>query len=76
MAKDEKTTYIILGAVALIVVAVLLWFMTSAGPAPAVQSSANAQSADICTPQPGYSEQEWREHMSHHPDMYAECLKT
>lgn len=29
---------------------------------------------DKCTPQPGYTEQEWREHMSHHSDIYKECL--
>lgn len=27
-----------------------------------------------CKPQPGYTEQEWREHMGHHPDIYRECL--
>jgi len=27
-----------------------------------------------CKPAPGYTEQEWREHMSHHPDIYKECL--
>jgi len=26
------------------------------------------------TPQ-GYTEQEWKEHMSHHPDRYKDCLK-
>ncbi len=30
---------------------------------------------DKCAPQAGYTEQEWNEHMSHHPDAYAECLK-
>ena len=29
---------------------------------------------DICKPQPGYTEEEWREHMGHHPDIYKRCL--
>ena len=29
---------------------------------------------DKCSPAPGYTEESWREHMSHHPDIYAECL--
>jgi len=29
---------------------------------------------DLCTPQPGYTEESWREHMGHHPNIYAECL--
>lgn len=30
---------------------------------------------DKCFPPAGYTEQEWREHMSHHPDLYKECLE-
>ncbi len=29
---------------------------------------------DKCFPAPGYTEESWREHMSHHPNIYAECL--
>lgn len=29
---------------------------------------------DKCSPGPGYTEESWREHMSHHPNVYAECL--
>lgn len=28
---------------------------------------------DICTPPAGQTEEGWREHMSHHPNIYAEC---
>ena len=27
-----------------------------------------------CKPDLGYTEQEWKEHISHHPDIYKECL--
>jgi len=29
---------------------------------------------DKCSPKQGYTEQSWKEHMSHHPDVYSECL--
>ncbi len=29
---------------------------------------------DKCIPKPGYTEQEWKEHMGHHPNIYKECL--
>lgn len=31
--------------------------------------------SNICATPPGYTDEQWREHMSHHPDRYAECLK-
>ncbi len=47
-----------------------------------VHSEANYERAlsseskeDICATPPGYSDESWREHMSHHPDRYAKCLK-
>lgn len=32
--------------------------------------------ADKCSPPAGsdYTEESWREHMSHHPSIYKECL--
>jgi len=30
---------------------------------------------DICATPPGYTDEEWRTHMGHHPDTYAQCLK-
>jgi len=29
---------------------------------------------DKCKPGLGYTEESWREHMSHHPNIYKECL--
>lgn len=29
---------------------------------------------DKCKTPPGYSDEQWRQHMSHHPDRYKECL--
>jgi len=30
---------------------------------------------DKCSPPAGQTEEAWREHMSHHPDIYKECLE-
>ena len=30
--------------------------------------------SDKCKPAPGYTEESWIEHMSHHPNIYRECL--
>ena len=30
---------------------------------------------DICQTPAGYTDQQWYEHMTHHPDRYKECLK-
>lgn len=33
-----------------------------------------AELADICQTPEGYTDEEWLEHMSHHPDRYQECF--
>lgn len=33
-----------------------------------------AELSDKCATPPGYSEEDWKTHMGHHPDRYAECL--
>ena len=30
---------------------------------------------DNCATPAGYTDADWKQHMSHHPDQYAECLK-
>jgi len=31
--------------------------------------------SNICATPAGYTDEQWREHMGHHPDQYAQCLK-
>ncbi len=35
----------------------------------------NSEASDICQTPTGYSNEEWLEHMSHHPDRYKDCFK-
>lgn len=34
----------------------------------------DAEESDKCRTPEGYTDEEWREHMSHHPSRYRECL--
>jgi len=42
--------------------------------AESVSQDLKIDSDELCAVQPGYDEKEWREHMSHHPDRYKDCL--
>ena len=66
---------IIFGAVviALIVVSSFLgyqWYQNYASYRKGIASELN----DKCATPPGYTDESWKEHMSHHPDRYKECL--
>ncbi|HKZ33705.1 MAG TPA: hypothetical protein VJ142_00505 [Candidatus Nanoarchaeia archaeon] len=70
---DKKVIlYIVLG----IVVLALLLFTIFPGMIHAVKDSGIVGNnvLDKCKPAPGYTEEAWREHMGHHPNIYAECL--
>ena len=66
-------------AVALALIALLFVFnmQTSTSTPAGAQSGAsvNASVSDKCAIQPGYTQESWREHLSHHPDLYKECLQ-
>ncbi|MDP2672548.1 MAG: hypothetical protein Q8O84_01930 [Nanoarchaeota archaeon] len=67
---DKKIIiYILLGI--LILGLLLLTFFP--GIIQALKDSGNSET-DKCAPEPGYTEQEWEEHMGHHPEIYKECL--
>lgn len=39
-----------------------------------VVRDSSSTGTDKCTPPVGQTEEAWQEHMSHHPEMYKECL--
>jgi rhodanese-related sulfurtransferase len=73
-------------SVALIVAAAgaLLWSVMSfintdtgdkvLGSAEYFKAAVSAELPDKCQTPDGYTDEEWAEHMSHHPDRYAECF--
>jgi len=40
------------------------------------QQAVQAELADECQTPEGYTDEEWQEHMSHHPDRYQDCLQS
>lgn len=64
---------IILYCVAAILVLLLLITTFFPGVIYAFKDSTSSGN-EKCKPEPGYTEQEWKEHMSHHPNIYKECL--
>lgn len=77
-AERDIIPYIMIG----VVFVVLIWSLYTYATAPdifgsAYQAALKAEnSSDKCATPAGYTDQSWREHMSHHPDRYAECLGT
>lgn len=70
---DKKIIlYIIVGIVVFSLVVATIF----PGVIHAIKDSGGTGSSieDKCSPAPGYTEESWREHMSHHPDIYKECL--
>lgn len=73
---DKRATIAII-----VFVAIFLGFVAyevySAGNSHTEAKYAAAISAELqdkCATPQGYTNEQWREHMGHHPDMYAECL--
>lgn len=70
---DKKIIRIIIIAVLILLVAGLLIATFFPGIIQAWKDSGKNE-IDKCKPQAGYTEESWREHMGHHPDIYKECL--
>jgi len=64
--------------IAIIVLAFSVYTMTHSYPYTE-QNYQQAKAAEIpgnkCATPSGYTDIQWKQHMSHHPDQYAECLK-
>lgn len=74
--KENNTLVYILIAAALVVMAFSVYTLINANYYGSdYQKAVSSELEDICATPPGYTDESWRQHMSHHPDMYAECLK-
>ncbi len=67
---------IIFGAVIIVLIVVssflgYQWYQNYSSYKKGVASELN----DKCATPPGYTDESWKEHMSHHPDRYKECLE-
>lgn len=64
---------IILYVIAGVLILGLLFMTFFPGRIQAWRDSGKSED-DKCSVKPGYTEESWRDHMSHHPDIYRECL--
>ncbi|MBS3079987.1 hypothetical protein J4221_00790 [Candidatus Pacearchaeota archaeon] len=67
---DKKIILYILVGLLLLLILVMTFFPNAIY---AFKDSVNSRE-DKCQAPPGQTEEEWREHMSHHPDLYKQCL--
>lgn len=83
MSIIEKILLVIVGAVLVIGIGWIIfggqnWLIGVTGPNGQPLNYNQAKQAEDpnnpCVPPPGYSAEAWREHMSHHPDEYKQCL--
>ena len=77
MKKEDNRLFYVLIAIAVVVLAVSVYItVNNTYYGTNYQKAVSAQNpADICATPQGYTDEQWRTHMSHHPDMYAQCLK-
>ncbi|MBI2135483.1 hypothetical protein HYU06_00235 [Candidatus Woesearchaeota archaeon] len=90
MDKTEKITYVILAILVFAALGFTIYSTFFAGSGSIGNSNAQAAGyvgssaynkaiaaenpADKCAVPEGYDDKSWKDHMSHHPDRYKECL--
>jgi len=73
--QNDIVLYAVIGVVVFIgTLAVYFWYQNSYFGSN-YQKALSSEQTDICATPPGYSDESWREHMSHHPDRYKACLE-
>lgn len=71
--RDNDITKTIIFVIVILAVLTLLVISLFPNLIQALKDSGKT-SIDKCKPAPGYTEESWREHISHHPNIYKECL--
>jgi len=77
---DEKkilTAIILFVAIFISLIAYQIFTISSGHTQSKFESAIAAQNpADKCSAPEGYTDAQWKAHMSHHPEMYKECLNN
>ncbi len=64
---------VVIGFAAAAIIVLFIFSLNAAAMSGAAVSPKAAN--DKCAAPVGYTNEQWREHMGHHPDIYAECLR-
>jgi uncharacterized membrane protein YdfJ with MMPL/SSD domain len=67
---DKKIILYIIIAVAIVILLLFTFFPNVIH----IFKDSGVSGEDKCAPPPGQTEEAWQEHMSHHPNVYKECL--
>ncbi len=71
----ENTERMILVVVLVVLVAVLFFSLFSNYGINYFKAMSSENTNNICAVPEGYTQEQWEQHMGHHPDRYKECLK-
>ena len=75
MKKSEDILlYILLGVVIIALIFSISTFFNKGYSQSDYNKFVSAEGADKCKTPEGYTDKEWKDHISHHPDRYRECL--
>ncbi len=69
--NNKKLIYL---AILIAVIAAAIGFFAYQESKQNYQKAMESELPDKCAAPPGYTDGQWKEHMSHHPDMYEGCL--
>ncbi|MBS3053510.1 MAG: hypothetical protein J4469_03335 [Candidatus Aenigmarchaeota archaeon] len=69
--NNKKLIYL---AILIVAIAAAVGFLAYQKSEQNYQKAIQSELPDKCATPPGYTDEQWKEHMSHHPDMYERCL--
>jgi len=72
--KENIFLYILLAIVIIGLVWTIYGFFKQPYTTEQYNKALASEQEDICATPAGYTDEEWREHMGHHPDQYTKCL--
>ncbi len=72
--QDKIISYVLLGLVLIAMVFSIGTFFSKGYSQEKYEKFVSAEGDDKCKTPSGYTDKEWKDHMSHHPEQYKECL--
>lgn len=76
MKREEIIIYGILIIVIIALIFTISTFFSRGYSQKEYDKFVSAEGSDKCQTPEGYTDEEWKEHMSHHPQQYKECLNN
>lgn len=74
MKKKKINLQIYIVIALLLFIAVLSYFYYQKYYGESFQQALKSETDDICATPPDYTDEQWKEHMSHHPERYQKCF--